>query len=268
MEEKLEQLGLTETNFEPDKANRVQEMMDADFPITLVRKLPGPYSSLINYYVKERFKQFLNLRATFDDLAELAYADFEDWTENDFKAINSGLLRHLRNHFISNGIAVERRPGLPIARAMAEVLADASAIPLKEDRSMGFVYTPIDGSEPPVQPLPRAPRRELHEESLSRNSRGGNASAPIRESYQSKSNRATGRLVDITKCIRKEHIYRGLPDEDFERKKAYILSSMDLVRIEGDEDRLSVLPFFLSDQAALTFRAELKGKVHTLDEAF
>ena len=246
------------TVFEPEKAERIREMMRRDFPVEKLRLLSGAYVRLVKYYVKDRYEQYNDMQVTFEDLAEMAYEDFRNWTEADFRLADSRLLRDLRNHFVLNGIAIEKRAGLPVVRAMATALSDPNAIPFATSRDSTFVRT-IEG---PVRQLPQPLLR-------TQGTGDGNGQPPVarQQSTLSISSNHRAKLVDITKCIRNENKYRGLPDEDFNKKRMYFSQCLELSRITEEVDKLSVLPFFLADQAALTYRTSIQGTVSTVEDA-
>eukprot|EP00171_Calliarthron_tuberculosum_P015812 IDg15812t1 len=57
------------------------------------------------------------------------------------------------------------------------------------------------------------------------------------------STRTSGKLINVTKCIRREHIYSGLPYEDFDAKVAHFRAVLDMEKIEDEADRVAVIPF-------------------------
>ncbi len=67
--------------------------------------------------------------------------------------------------------------------------------------------------------------------------------------------------------MREAQQYAGLPDEDFDAKVDNFMSTLALVRVTSEEDKLTALPVMLKDQAALTYRTEIRGKVTTLEDA-
>eukprot|EP00171_Calliarthron_tuberculosum_P006031 IDg6031t1 len=77
----------------------------------------------------------------------------------------------------------------------------------------------------------------------------------------------TARIVDVPRCMRKEKLYVGMPDEDFDAKAAHFRAALDLAKVTEEQDKLTALPFFLTGQAAMTFQISLKKSVATLDEA-
>ena len=265
MANELENIGLDSNEFDPSKADRVRQLMRANFPVTQLRLLTGVYTELVNYYVTNRFRGYNRSQAIFEDLAELVFEDFADWNEQDFKRVDANLLRDLRNHLIANGIAIEKRAGLPIARAISNALSNAEEIPYRANRNIRFVCTPVDGVTVP-------PNNINNTSSNNQPSSNGNGSpeqtAVPTQSLSTSSTGPSMKLVDITKCAKRELIYRGLPDEDFDAKRTHFLDSLKLCRINSEADKLMVLPFFLGDQAALTFRTSIRGKVNTIDEAF
>lgn len=156
---------------------------------------------------------------------------------------------------------------------MAAALGNAENIPYSENRSIIFVPSVIDGSAPAVPaPIRISPAHSTQKNDgvlvEARKEDSERSSSEIRVNLACTASRMSGRLIDVTECIRKEIIQRGLPDEDFEAKWTYIISSLELVRITEEPDKLAVLPFFLGNQADLGFRTQMKGKVKTTDEAF
>ncbi len=249
--------GPNPNQFEPLKAERLRLLIRCYFPVDNIRLLTGAYQDLANYYVKNRIESYEAQRLVLHDLGEAAFEDFQDWQESDFKRIDSRLLRDLRNHLLSNGIQVEKRAGLHISRAMSTVFADPEAIPYSNGnvtfRQTSHEEVPLSGNG-------------TNSES---NAAGQNDGGSNQQETSASAARSQGsaRLTDVTRSLRKEHMYSGLPDEDFDVKSQHFLSCLELGRVSEEEDKLAVLPFFLSGQAALTYRTELSGKVKTVAEA-
>eukprot|EP00171_Calliarthron_tuberculosum_P002610 IDg2610t1 len=77
-------------------------MMSRDFSVEFVKKLSGKYTPLLSYYAKHRLGLYIEAEYMYEELAGVAFADFEIWTDKEFKRIDASLQRDLRDHFFYN----------------------------------------------------------------------------------------------------------------------------------------------------------------------
>ncbi len=63
----------------------IKQEMRREFEVEKIRKLTGSYAFVITHYVESSMESYFEAGYMFDDLAEVAYADFEKWTQADFK---------------------------------------------------------------------------------------------------------------------------------------------------------------------------------------
>ena len=142
----------------------------------------------------------------------------------------------------SNAIVVGKRAGLTIAQAIASVVRNPESIPYRNEELSAFVPTINDKSVKTVSESVLAEHQETVAQIIQANTNASSKSA---------------KPLDVMNCLRREHLYGGLPDECFELKKEHFLSCLEFVGISEREDGLTALPFFLKDQASLICRTEI-----------
>eukprot|EP00171_Calliarthron_tuberculosum_P023596 IDg23596t1 len=272
MEDEVDRLDDPDTTvFNEDLSIYVKQQMNYEFPVERIRKLKGCYTTLISYYVDHRLNMYIRSQYMFEDLAESIYADFMDWTERDFKRVDTSLLRNLRDHMAFNGIKVERKARLAISRAISDCLRDPDNIPISEDRTTLFCE---------IRPRSASRRLTEHRHAIERTTsdppgsqvRGSVSeprvpSEPRVETTDNSTRMRQVRLTDVAKCITREMKYSGLPDEDFDEKVAHFKAALELSRVEEEHDKVISIPFFLQGQAASTYRTQIKPTGKSLEQS-
>eukprot|EP00171_Calliarthron_tuberculosum_P004994 IDg4994t1 len=262
MAEISDDLNLDTEVFDVDIEKDIKIKMTYEFPVMLIRQITGKYSHLINHYAETRLESYVSSQYMFEDLAEVAYADFEKWDEKDFKRLEQQVQRNLRDHLYYNGLVVGKKSGLAISKALYECLKNPDSIPISRDREIMFCdIRPKTGANTNSdKPRTNLPANATCDSNAT--SKCGTRHRPSVQRLQS-----SGKLVDVTKCVKREMVYHGLPDEDFDGKVAHFKFALELTRIDDEADKLTAVPLFLGGQAALTFRTSIRNVASTLEEA-
>eukprot|EP00171_Calliarthron_tuberculosum_P001522 IDg1522t1 len=150
----------------------------------------------------------------YENLAEVAYEDFEGWSDKEFKLLDASLQRDLRDHLFYNGLLIERKAGQRMSKALAECIKDPENIPISTNRNLEYsairpkqvnqqgnekLRNQDSGGTQGVERLPGSVRTETEPRNNSETTTGSRTdpSDSAQRSHHAK-------LIDVTKCISKD----------------------------------------------------------------
>eukprot|EP00171_Calliarthron_tuberculosum_P001707 IDg1707t1 len=189
----------------------IKEIMASSFAVEYVRLLKGKYRHLVNHYADSRLKGYAHIQYMHD------------------------VCRDLRDHMVNNGVKVEKKMSYKISKALAECLKDPDFIHNAQNQRLEFTAIRVLAGHKLQQQIWAAIRTVVHLRTAALMSKSHIVYYRTKSQMVQRES-AAGKLVDLIRCMRREHLYASMPDENFDGKAAHFRDSLDMEKCYSAED--------------------------------